>query len=367
VAEPGPSDMGASLARRLRELRLSGFPGVRLTQAQLARALSQDEAVATSTLSSWENVGAPTLPPPGRLRAYALFFATERSLEGGPHLLRTDQLDPAEEQQRHNLEQELLHLREADADGSAPARQFWRFDAPITVICSDLRKSDELKLGPLSDEDNPNFSDLYSYGDLDALFALNGHLWRANPDQPVTLRRQPTAEDLDNHLVVLGGIAWNDVTRRLNEMLDLPVKQVEDATIPSGEIFVVGDDSDKAEQFLPKWQNDDPGTLGKPGVLLNDVGMLARLPNPYNELRTLTYCNGIHTRGVLGAVLSLTDPAVRDDNQKYVEETFSSSDRFVILMRVPVFGGKTVRPALRSPGTVLFSWPPKDQAELKDS
>ena len=53
--------------------------------------------------------------------------------------------------------------------------------------------------------------------------------------------------------------------------------------------------------------------------------MLARLPNPYNVLRTLTYCNGIHSRGVLGAVRCLIDPAVRDDNERYLEETFSGS------------------------------------------
>lgn len=356
MAEPGSSAIGASLAKRLRELRLSGFSGVRLTQAQLAGALSQDEAVATSTLSSWENVGTPTLPPPGRLRAYAIFFATERSLEGGHHLLPADQLDPAERQKQLSLERELLQLREADADSSAVDRQFWRFDAPITVICSDLRKSDELELGPLSDEDNPNFADLYSYGDLDALLELYGHLRATNPDLLVTPRRRPTAADLTNHLVVLGGIAWNDVTRRLNEMSSLPVKQVEDARIPTGEIFAVGDDSDKVE-FLPSWRNDDPGTVVNPGVLVNDVGMLARLPNPYNERRTLTYCNGIHSRGVLGAVRCVTDPAIRGDNQQYLEETFSGSDRFVILMRVPVLGGTTVSPALMSPGTVLFSWP----------
>jgi hypothetical protein len=363
VAEQPLSGAGASLAKRLRELRLSGFPGARLTQGQLADALSQNEPVATSTLSSWESLSTPALPPPSRIRAYALFFATERSLEDGPHLLAEDELDPAEEQRRQSLEQELLRLREADAEGSAPGRQFWRFDAPITVICSDLRRSDELELGPLSNEDNPNFSDLYSYGDVDALFALYGHLRAANPDLTVEPRRRPAAVDLRNHLVVLGGIAWNDVTRRLNEMLHLPVRQVQDARIPSGEIFVVEDDSDEAGQFLPRWQNDDPGTLETPGVLLSDVGMLARVPNPFNPLRTLTYCNGIHSRGVLGAVLCLTDPGVQDDNQQFLEETFSGSDQFVVLMRVPVLGGTTFAPALRSPDTVLFSWSVKDHPQ----
>jgi hypothetical protein len=358
VAEPtGPSASGASLARRLRELRRSGFPDVKLTQKQLAQALSDDEPVADSTLSSWENDRAPQLPPRSRLSAYSQFFATERSLEGEPHLIPLDELTAAERKAREELEQELFKLRD-DVGGPSDGRRFWRFDddARITVICSDLRKSDELELGPLAEEDNPNYAELYSYGDLDALFDLYGHLRATNPDTAVRVRRE-ASPDLPNHLVVLGGIAWNDVTRRLNDMLPLPVRQVEDAKIPSGEIFVTEGGSNHGERFMPRWREDNPGTPEKPGVLLEDVGMLARLPNPYNALRTLTYCNGIHSRGVLGAVRCLTDPAVRDDNEHYLEETFPGSDRFVILMRVPVLGGQTVSPSLKSPDTVLFRWP----------
>jgi transcriptional regulator with XRE-family HTH domain len=356
VGEP----MGASLARRLRELRRSA----RLTQLQLARALSDDEAVADSTLSAWENVKAPTLPPPSRLSAYARFFATERSLEGSPHLVPLDELTPDEQRAREALERELSKLRD-QVEQVPLERQFWRFDdgAPITVICSDLRKSDQLKLGPLTEEDNPNYAELYSYGDLDALFDLYGHLRATNPDTHVYRRRRATSQDLTNHLVVLGGIAWNDVTRRLNDMLALPVRQVENPKIPSGEIFVTqrvddqGHEFDQGQEFLPRWREDHPGTQEDPGVLIEDVGMLARLPNPYNAPRTLTYCNGIHSRGVLGAVRCLTDPAVRDDNEHYLEQMFPGSDRFVLLMRVPVLGGQTVSPSLRSPGTVLFGRP----------
>jgi hypothetical protein len=66
VEQPGPLATGASLARRLRELRRSYFPDAKITQLQLAQALSKDEPVADSTLSSWENVKAPTLPPQSR-------------------------------------------------------------------------------------------------------------------------------------------------------------------------------------------------------------------------------------------------------------------------------------------------------------
>jgi hypothetical protein len=157
--------------------------------------------------------------------------------------------------------------------------------------------------------------------------------------------------------VLLGGIAWNDVTRRLNASVALPVRQVPNKKISSGEIFEIADGQDHGQQFMPRWQDDNPGTRENPGVLLEDVAMLARLPNPFNALRTLTYCNGIHSRGVLGAVRCLTDPAVRDDNESYLGETFFGSDNFAILMRVQVLGGETISPSLKNPGAVLFHWP----------
>ena len=85
--------------------------------------------------------------------------------------------------------------------------------------------------------------------------------------------------------------------------------------------------------------------------------MLARMPNPFNRIKTLTYCNGIHGRGVLGAVRCLTDANVCDDNESYLEETFLNSDYFAILMRVPVLGSRVISPSLKSPGTVLYRWP----------
>jgi hypothetical protein len=367
MADPtGPPVVGGALARRLRELRRSHFPEVSLTQLELAQALSKDEPVADSTLSSWENVRKPTLPPQSRLSAYAQFFATERSLEDKPHLVPLEQLTSAERKARDELERELFKLRD-DADGPPAGRGFWRFDdgAPITVICSDLRRSDKLELGPLSEEDNPNFAELYSYGDLDALIELYGHLRATNPNTAVDYHRRKASSELPNHLVVLGGIAWNDVTRRLNDdMLPLPVRQVEDAKIHSGEIFVTEADAGRVERFVPRWREDNPGTVDRPGVLLEDVGMLARLPNPYNELRTLTYCNGVHSRGVLGAVRCLIDPHVCDDNERYLEESFSRSDPFVILMRVRVMGSETVSPSLKSGGTVLFQWPGDTRREM---
>src|SRR6266516_3510075 len=65
------------LAQRLRSLREGRWPDVRLTQAALAKALGDEEPLSAATVSSWESLTAPKLPPRNRMLAYARFFATQ--------------------------------------------------------------------------------------------------------------------------------------------------------------------------------------------------------------------------------------------------------------------------------------------------
>jgi hypothetical protein len=58
---------------------------------------------------------------------------------------------------------------------------------------------------------------------------------------------------------------------------------------------------------------------------MEDVGLLARMPNPLNSNRTITMCNGIHSRGVLGAVRTLTDARLRESNEQYIARAFRKS------------------------------------------
>jgi transcriptional regulator with XRE-family HTH domain len=97
-------DQALKLARTLRELRESTSPDQELTQAQLANALSTEGRVATATVSSWESSTNPKTPPASRLRAYARFFCTKRSLEGEPHLIPEAQLTAAELDQFKKLD-----------------------------------------------------------------------------------------------------------------------------------------------------------------------------------------------------------------------------------------------------------------------
>jgi hypothetical protein len=70
--------------------------------------------------------------------------------------------------------------------------------------------------------------------------------------------------------------------------------------------------------------------------------------------RTLTICNGIHNRGVLGAVRCLTDAAVRGHNEKYLADRFPEGE-FAILLRERVVGDMSLSPHLEIPQHVCAS------------
>lgn len=344
------------LASRLRQLRQQQ---PRLTQAELATAFSKEERLASVTISSWESLRSPKLPPSDRLRAYARFFATPRSIEGQPRLLPLNELTPAEKKEYEKLETELLRLRNSAA-GESSAEQptlsrswLFRDGGRVTLVCALL--SEDLT-GPFGDPGNPNYTELQAYADIDALIELFGHIRSENPAATVHFKTSADVErdDLTGHLILLGGVAWNEITGRLAEMANLPVRQV-DRGLESGDIFVTRD-GDEEREFWPKWLNQERN------VLTEDVGLLARVPNPLNSLCTLTICNGIHSRGVFGAVRSLTDVQMRDGNEGYISKNFGDARSFGMLMSVKVIKNKTMTPDFNSPEVVLYKWA-QDAAE----
>lgn len=112
------ADVSASLAARLRDLRLSAFAAP-VTQKQLAEALG----ISVPLISSWESATSPQLPREDWLQSLARFYATPRSLSGRPHLVDVDELSAEEEDVRRELIDELVRLREGAAAPSAPRRQ----------------------------------------------------------------------------------------------------------------------------------------------------------------------------------------------------------------------------------------------------
>lgn len=348
------SPAALQLAQRLRQLRQERWADVRLTQGALAKALGGEEALAPATVSSWESSILPKIPPRSRLTSYARFFCTRRSVDPEPQLLPLQRLTEDEKAICAELEAELLALRAEATKPSlaeeAPVRSWHFTDAgPVTIICAQLPASE---VGSFANPADPNYTELLSYADLDALVELHGHIRAENPSMEVTFKAssQVRPDDLSSHVILLGGI-WNDFTQRLSAMTNLPVTQANEPSVTSGEIFVAADAEGRELRFLPTWGDS------KTVELAEDVGLLARVPNPLNSSRTLTICNGIHSRGVLGAVRSLTDARIRDSNERYIMANFASNDSFAILMRVPVISGKTMSPDFNTAGSVLYQWP----------
>jgi len=319
---------------------------------------------------------------------------------GTPCLIKPDDMDAAEQQVMAELRQELGQLRIgamraaggpgpggipaphpasgraglADAGQPAPAASValdlveaarmdevavslntgpWRFrdGKTITLVCAQLPR-DLSAAAAYTDLDSPDYIQLYTYSELDALFELYGHLRAANPPNQVDLRIADmlTPDEFTSHLVSLGGIDWNAATSTLLEDLQLPVRQIANWG-EGGAADDVYFESDDGQKFRPELDEVD----GKKKLRF-DVALFARAVNPYNKLRTVTICSGMYGRGTYGAVRALTDARFRDRNTRYVNSTFGNKSSYCIITRVPVRNGATITPDWTEDDFKLFEW-----------
>ncbi|MFD8492474.1 helix-turn-helix domain-containing protein [Amycolatopsis sp. NPDC059657] len=316
-------EASVDLSARLLELRTAAG----LKQKAIADALG----VGVSIVSSWEN-GKKT-PSERRVTDYARFFAGEEHTEF------------------ESLRRELLHLH-ATATGRHPddldqLPDLWRFPdgGPVRIICGELPDGEKTEY---ADPANANFMRLSAYADLDAMVELFSHIRALNPHSDVQHKLTAEPDDLQAHLVLLGGAALNDTTRDVVRQADFPVSQVPaNAEIPNGEWFEIPGGGRVDAVFADEHRAE----------VVEDVGLFIRLPNPNNVARTLTICGGVMTRGVFGAVRCFTDAAVGDRNTDYAKTRFGSIENFGLLMRVPVIGAMPATPDLHNPDSRLYEWP----------
>jgi hypothetical protein len=134
-------DPVAGLARRLKDLRLGGLAGQKITQRELGEALN----ASTPLISSWESTTNPKIPPRSRLDAYATFFATERSVRGRRfRVLAPAELTDQEQARREDILQNLAALRAAAVESTespgtlrpSPLGGLWHFPPgqDVTII-----------------------------------------------------------------------------------------------------------------------------------------------------------------------------------------------------------------------------------------
>ena len=361
------------LARHLRGLREHHWPDRKVTQLQLAMALGGDKPLSVPLISSWEARTDPRVPPPARLEGYAAVFATSRTFEG-PEPRRLDSGDMTDEEKAvmSELLQELMQLRSnalraaAREGGAASAstpgeigqsfsRNPWRFPDghTITIVCAQWPPHMLAKI-PYTDVDDPDYIELLTYSELDALFELHGHLRAVNPENQVNLRvaGKLTSDDYTTHLVSLGGVDWNTITSTAMDRLTLPVQQIADWEVAGEQYFQVeGNDTVSRHKPGVAESADHPK-----GILTEDVALFARAVSPFNQKRTITICNGMYGRGTYGVVRALTDARFRDRNADYIRSRFADSQTYCILTRVPIVYGVTLTPDWTNGEYTLFEW-----------
>jgi hypothetical protein len=364
------ADPRFELARRLRALREQRWPDLVVTQKQLAEAFGDDERpLSLSLISSWESVRNPVSPPVHRLNQYSIFFATRRSVAGPrARLLPDRELTPEERGERSRIYDELATLRFPDSP-TGPVRLplaspgdeigggplYFDDQKPVTIVCSRLPEEMRRSM-PYTNPLDPDYVRSYTYADIDSLIELFGHVRAVNPTAEVNIRAADSLEEDDYtaHLLLLGGVDWNPVTRDIEQRLRLPVKLGDrpDSDLYGGQFEVVAG-SDAGKVISPVLH-----TMGRQVVLREDVGHVFRGRNPYNQARSLTLFNGMFGRGTYGAVRSLTDARFRDRNERYLHERFGRFDSFSILVRVSTNpGGAALTPDWTIPHTRLHEWP----------
>jgi len=380
-----PPDASRRLARRLKELRKDGWPGVSITQADLAAAFSARKPASVPLISSWETTRGAVPPPRDRLAAYAIFFATPRSVEHRPfRVLEEHELTADELRRRDELATELLAMRTAAvgdrsglsedspralAAGVLRRDDPWRFAdrGPVTIVCGLLPPG---LGGRLTDPTDPNYTELYTYADTDALLEVHGHIRAVNPGSQVVIRTAVSLEpdDYTTHLVLLGNGEGNPTTSAVMSRAAVPFVQLPARPGERSGRFETEAGMEHAPAFKPldpaamrfsaveaQKQSDDVD------VLTDDIALFVRTINPYNRKRTLTICSGIHSRGTLGAVRALTDARFRDRNAEFVRNSLAGARNYAVLMNVTVLDGTVVTPDWTENETVLDLWPrPRD-------
>jgi hypothetical protein len=123
---------------------------------------------------------------------------------------------------------------------------------------------------------------------------------------------------------------------------ELALTQVQTVDRPGGQ----------TQSLYPEYKD-----LGEGKDPIDDIGPLTRLRHPSQRRRTLTICNGIHSRSVFWAMRCPTGARVREANEIHLEKRFPYGE-FAILLRIPVVENQTLSPDLQDPNARQYEWCP---------
>ncbi|HYS39570.1 MAG TPA: helix-turn-helix transcriptional regulator [Pseudonocardiaceae bacterium] len=351
--DPAKITTVAELAAQLRRLRLrAGNPALReierraqqrgrqLPRSTLATVLAGDRPPRREVLLALIRVlGAPDAEIPGWVAAW------ERIIDRRDDMVdaSTDRLDP-------DVARTRIVGYPLNEDSTRDS--VWRFsrDYPVTLVCSGLPPSIQGRV-PYTDPTDPDYSELLTYGDPDALLHLYGHVRAMNPQLEVrfSTTKGLRADDYETHLAIIGGTDLNSLTRHM--LSSLPIQMRSRPTTESEWAGFAVTTADEDLRFSPTFDDVDGEQ-----VLREDVLLFFRGPNPFNAKCTVTICAGGYARGTLAAVRSFTDPILGQVNESYVRSRFGDRTHFGFIARAVIVNGVVIPPDLSVPVNRLYEW-----------
>jgi hypothetical protein len=241
-------------------------------------------------------------------------------------------------------------LRRVSADqapsGSTASHQpMWEFPDGSRIVLVSLRLPEDRR-PPSANPKNLNYVRLAELADLDTVIDIHGAVRAHNPASQVviTAAQDLTQHDVANHLVLIGGYAWEEVASWFSRIFPMPV------------VFWDPLEHGAIKVRLPEGgEREFKHTLiGE--EIVEDVGFLAFGKNPSAPRRKLIVCGGITTRGVHGAALCFIDMEMREGNERYLRSRFSGDATSCVVMRVPIMNNDPLTPDLSKPENRLFEW-----------
>ncbi len=212
----------------------------------------------------------------------------------------------------------------------------WGFQPNDTVsfVFPELPQADR---SDFASENASYFIRLHKFADLDSLFELKAFFAKHFPGvrtNEYTWRDAPN-DALAGNVVVVGGIAYNEMMSDALERMNSPFTQV---PAPAGEVDSLIDTRD-SHMYGPTWSSS--------GTVTSDHGMFVRAPNPLNPASTMILINGVLTHGVLGATKCFTDRDYGPENCKVILDAVDvQPPQFAALMKVPVLASHVPSPNL---------------------
>jgi hypothetical protein len=248
------------------------------------------------------------------------------------HYLRGGEAEKRLAQGHLALEESSVAAPESDT--SSIVAGFWGGPrvGRIDVLCSEIPVEERPYFADPADR---NYLRYAKFADLDTLIYLRSQLARYLPT--ATIRDFSPTEYFDTDtdlLVTIGGSAWNDRFRDLQDQLPVHFQEMP-----------LGQDDPLVERDLrhyPEWRG---------GSLVSDVSLFTRLT--LSSGARIHMVAGCLTAGVLGAARCFLDPAIAVENIEWINDRVGSSD-FVVAFRTLRVGSLLDPPQLRISGVLLL-------------